>query len=844
MRFATLAGLLLAWATLRPAAAVLAQTQPDPAFQPQEIYQPATVYAVRQLSDGSRVVAGDFRRMPGGISTPGLVKFRPDGTLDLDFANNVVNNRWSLVLVEELPGGKLLVAAGAGTMSIGGQSRTGLARLNADGTLDPTFEVTFASYVYPRGVLVQPDGKVILWGSFNNINGAAARNLARLNPDGSSDATFMASVTPVGFDSSVRSVARQADGKLLMGGAFTTFNGVGRAALARLNPDGTFDPTFDIHAGAGSSVEAVLAQPDGNILLTGQPPLVNGASSSFARVLPSGAPDPSFVGSGSLNSTATFSTDALRLQADGKILVINGDLSYAGQSTGRVIRLNPDGTLDNAFRSPAGLNELYVNSMQPLAGGRVLVGGPAVPFVSATATPTGVAVLNADGTADPTFAPGLHTVGTVSSFVQQADGRIVLGGTFTEVNGTAVSNLARLNADGTLDAAYAANAQALGGLVSKVLLQPDGKVLIAGTFSQAGGSAQPGVARLLPGGLADASFAPPLLPLSTTSGNPPSVSSMALQSTGEVLLAGQFRTAGSPTSFVRVSATGQPDLSFQPAGSVTNLTVQPDGRILVMGSDQTANGTYHLRRLLPNGALDPAFGLTYFPSSQSALITTVEVLADGRLLAGGYFNQMGSVPSPSIARLLPNGAPDATFTSGLPDISSFQGIFINDLVVQPNGRVLYAGNSSGPPTGRLLPAGGVDATYEPFQGPTDGMVYQIGVQPDGKLLLGGQFTEVAGRPAFSFTRLTDQHVLRVGSRQGLTSLEAYPNPVHDQLTLWLDAAARPQALTLTDLTGKIVRAQPLSSAVQQLSVRDLAAGVYLLRVDYVAGPVTRRIVVE
>ena len=118
------------------------------------------------------------------------------------------------------------------------------------------------------------------------------------------------------------------------------------------------------------------------------------------------------------------------------------------------------------------------------------------------------------------------------------------------------------------------------------------------------------------------------------------------------------------------------------------------------------------------------------------------------------------------------------------------------------------------------------------------------IQKDGRILIDGFFTEVGGQPRAGIARLTSSSVLAVSSRQPAATLEAWPNPVTDQLHLRLDKAARPGRVVLLDLMGKTVYTTSATGAEMQLLVRQLAAGIYLLRVEYAAGPVTRRVVVE
>ncbi|MFP5445738.1 MAG: fibronectin type III domain-containing protein, partial [Betaproteobacteria bacterium] len=144
---------------------------------------------------------------------------------------------------------------------VGGQMRNRIARLNADGTLDAGFNPDANNFV--SSVAVQPDGKVLVGGSFTSMGGQMRNRIARLNADGTLDEGFNPDV-PNGL---VFSVAVQPDGKVLVGGSFTNVGGQTRNRIARLNADGTLDADFN--PDANSDVSSLAVQPDGKVLVGG-----------------------------------------------------------------------------------------------------------------------------------------------------------------------------------------------------------------------------------------------------------------------------------------------------------------------------------------------------------------------------------------------------------------------------------------------------------------------------------------------------------------------------------------------------------------------------------------------
>jgi uncharacterized delta-60 repeat protein len=156
--------------------------------------------------------------------------------------------------------GKILV--GGGFAAVGAQGRNRIARLNADGALDPNFNPGADGGV--RSLAVQADGKSLVGGDFTALGGQRRIGIGRLNAEGTLDASFNPASDP---DSIVFSLAVQADGKILVGGIFSTLGGQSRANIGLLNADGTLDPSFNL--GADYQVSSLAVQADGKILVGG-----------------------------------------------------------------------------------------------------------------------------------------------------------------------------------------------------------------------------------------------------------------------------------------------------------------------------------------------------------------------------------------------------------------------------------------------------------------------------------------------------------------------------------------------------------------------------------------------
>ncbi|MFN0130340.1 MAG: cadherin-like beta sandwich domain-containing protein [Verrucomicrobiales bacterium] len=374
------------------------------------------------------------------------------GAVDQDFNLNVVGLRVRATAVQ--PDGKTLIV---GTFSsIGGQARNKIARLNADGTVESTatFNPGTGASDDVTCVAFQPDGKILIGGWFLNVNGQARTRIVRLLPNGSVEST--ATFNPgTGANSGVESIAVQADGKIVLGGFFTSVNGQPRNSVARLHADGTLESsaTFNPGTGANGAVRSVVVQPDGKILLGGWFTSVNGQTRNYLARLHA---------DGTLESTATFNpgtgagpigffVNCVAVQADGKILVGGQFATFNGQPRNRIARLLADGTLESTATFNIGTgaeNGFYgVQSLAVQADGKILLGGE---FTSVNGQPrSGIARLHPDGSVENTvtFDPGTGVGGTVYSVALQADGKIVLGGEFTAVYGQPRNNLARLGND-------------------------------------------------------------------------------------------------------------------------------------------------------------------------------------------------------------------------------------------------------------------------------------------------------------------------------------------------------------------------------------------------------------
>lgn len=243
---------------------------------------------------------------------------------------------WSVVLQ---PDGHILV----GVTRVNGQAVTSIVRLFPDGMPEPlaTFNPGTGPNNEVSSIAVQPDGRIILAGSFTAVNGEVRNRIARLLPDGTLESTT--TFNPgTGVDGRVGPIALQPDGKILIAGSFTAVNGLPRPGVARLLTDGTVEPlsSFDVGSGPSGEIFTMTLQEDGKIFLGGPSSVFNGQPP--IRILPNGALDTAFQTNFSANDFVHTSimTPENTLRVGGKFLV---PVPPSGQLLSGVVRTNYDG---------------------------------------------------------------------------------------------------------------------------------------------------------------------------------------------------------------------------------------------------------------------------------------------------------------------------------------------------------------------------------------------------------------------------------------------------------------------------------------------------------------------
>lgn len=212
-------------------------------------------------SPGSFLISGRFLSF-NGVTATRFAQIKPDGTLDLTFNHNIDQGPDGRAFgVAEAPSGQIYVG---GIFKKFNNANGPLVRLNADGTHDPSFQPKFGESSSIFALAVQSDGKLIVAGEFSSVNGGSRKNIVRLNPDGTTDNTFNASVTmsqPKDVPpTAVYTMLIQPNGQILLGGNFLEIDGQPRKYIGRINADGTLDTVFNSDSELSGAVQSIVLQ--------------------------------------------------------------------------------------------------------------------------------------------------------------------------------------------------------------------------------------------------------------------------------------------------------------------------------------------------------------------------------------------------------------------------------------------------------------------------------------------------------------------------------------------------------------------------------------------------------
>jgi uncharacterized delta-60 repeat protein len=566
------------------------------------VFTDGNILQVEVQNDNKILIRGDFTAINGN-PTPNLVRLNADGTVDTGFT-------CALAGIDQFKlqsDGKIVVVV-LGKFS----------RLNTNGTSDETFSMP--QYFTPSGPIeIGPDDDIYVPG-FSKVY--------KLKPDGGYDQDFYVGT---GVDNSwITSIEAQSDGKILVGGMFTAYNGFASKSLVRLLADGQVDATFNVGVGPTGQIFKIVQRANDNILIGGQFYEYNGKPANLVELKPDGSLQ-------RIIAIVNYSITSIAETPDGKITIGGEFTTVNGVERSYVAKFNTDYTINNGFNPVLSYNNPNGRHLEVRKNGSALIGGTfdfEGLYDGSAIIRKKLIQLDPAGLYDKTFSADLPTNPYVYSLLLQDDNKLLLGGPPDANN----ASMVRLNPEGTRDDSFEigtgpTNVSFANGIPYRMKLKND-TIYVAGHFDKFNGVATQSMVALKLDGTIARTFSG--LPLDTH------LHDFDFQSDGKIIAIGTFEIDGTPKRISRFNRDGTLDHSFaleDVQGNLNFIRIDSLDRVYIGGDLYSINGALvnSLLRLLPNGNFDMSFDTgTGFEGRDD--IRCLEILPDGLLAVGGYFS--------------------------------------------------------------------------------------------------------------------------------------------------------------------------------------------------------------
>lgn len=702
-------------------------------------------------TDGKIIARENIYDLLDSSPYKGIIRFNPDGSVDTSFNVSITTTYTNISFstnltgfTEVCPDGKIIINGYNSTCN--GISLNRLLRLNSDGSVDTSFTTgrSFENGGNINAVIIMPDTKIIAAGGFDSYDEFTANSLVRLYDNGKKDPTFNIGY---GFNNEVNVSVVQSDDKIIIGGSFDNYDSFVSSKIIRLKANGLIDDSFNVGNGFDYKIRALAIQTDGKIIAAGDFNLYNGnAKDRIVRINIDGSIDNSFnlgiVLSGHYaENIGNYYISTIAIQTNGKI-IIGGNFKFInGISQGLdFARLNSDGSLDSSY-DLGDISLSYVKKTVITSDNKIIVSKD-------SSLSSGLNKFNNDFTIDNSFIVD-PTVKSIINFAIQPDNKIIAFARVYLSNSTNIDHrLVRLNANGSIDTSfnYTSYGNNLGSVKAIITIQTDGMILLFSIDRSIITSR-----RFNNNGTFDTFFPH----------NDSDINTVSLQSDGKILLGGLFgKYVGNVISnnFTRLNANGVKDITFNNSMNngfddlVYTTVIQNGNKIIVGGDFNTYNETSSSKIIRLNNDLtvDNAFNIG---SGFNSGVKALAIQTDGRVLVGGNFTYFNGLNYNRLIRLDTNGNIDLTFNVGL----GFNGT-VTSIVIQSDGKILIGGNFS-TYKGiiyygmiRLNSDGSIDNSFIIGNG-FNNSVTSFAIQPDGKIIVCGNFTSFNGIALNRITRL-------------------------------------------------------------------------------------------
>lgn len=742
---------------------------------------------------------------------------------------------------------------------VNGQRCDRIVRLRPDGTKVPGFQAEFADTIV-TAIAVQPDGKILLGGFIPETPDTDEIGVVlRLFPNGQADPSFQ----PAVFNDRVLQVAALDDQTILVGGLFSEHAGMRGSGLAVLAPDGSprqvisLDPPGSMDT---ANVFQIKVMPDNNgYYVSGN----RGFDGILFRLDASGVIDTTFQ----INTVfpdGDFMTSIQHLMLDGDQLWLG---TFTWQFNPRLVRVASDGQI---------LSEQSIPNPQDIA-----IGPDGIPLVAGVVEGRPDAY-RVDSTGLHPYASGPAADEFVYHLLPMPDGSLIAAGEFSFYKGFPFESIMRFTPDGQPDLTFFTRLQR-SGVVRKVHALPDGRMIIAGRFTQVNQREAIHLARLNPDGTLDPSFALNVIPREH------SVNDLVVQNDGHLLIATNGRRLNEDPYFpvLRLQPNGTPDTIFATGfedtalGDARGVVATPDSMIIAYGSFTfTNNGTRYSRiaRFDYQGRLDTSFSARVVANE----VNDVYVYPNGVLMLGGEKIRIGGGAAQAVIRIFPRGNIDSSFLPEINPESEVYNIFeLQSTKIILTGRLRGLNRSSS--LMRLFPDGRIDRTFDwipdnpdrfPDSWPRkvipqrqdsfllsnrpgeegalflqmdrDGLLSEafrpgfpaftgdLFLVNDSTLLVGGSFLNPVGGSGLLRVHLNRDPPLITQTNvvPAVTPLRIYPNPVIERrffVHLPQNWTNQPAQLDLFDLRGRLLSQIAVVDQKQEIMLPSVVEGLVIAR---------------